>query len=87
MNDNEQQSIVNLLERLVRLETRMVDLTESLKRIADGHEPRIRKLELDIANQPTKDDIQELRDFMMKVMGVVGLVSLVGFPTFMKLFQ
>lgn len=46
----------------------------------DDHEVRIRKTEIDQPKFATKDEIQSLRDFQMKVLGVLAVLNLIGIP-------
>lgn len=59
---NEQQNI----ERLARIETNIQSMAETLKRIADDHEKRIRLLE----------------EIIQRVVGVLKVIGWLGAPTF-----
>jgi hypothetical protein len=64
---NEQQAAT---DRLVRIETNMLSLAETLKKIADDHETRLRQLEADNA----------------RLAGVLKLVAWLGAPTTAAVF-
>lgn len=74
--------IAGLRADLQHTNKNMERFARALEKALDDLEVRTRKLEAQNAAAPTRADFQELRDFFMKAMGVVGLVSLLGLPTF-----
>jgi tetrahydromethanopterin S-methyltransferase subunit B len=53
-------------------------IASALEKTLDDHESRLRDAELKLATFPSREEIQEVRDFMNKTLGIGLVINFLG---------